>query len=195
MKKFQCVFSAQSTRSAISGFTLIELIIVTLVFGVLTSIAVPEFSSLIKSSRFNRGTDNFRSAIDFSRTTALSTSTTVAMCPSENPNAPVPACSAATEKNYEDGWIIYKDCNSNSTFDGASIICDDDHDGTDESSELLRTQIPLNDIVIESSTATRLVFDQVGRANSLVSFNIDNDIFAYTLTVNTLGRIAFVEVP
>lgn len=171
------------------GVTLVEMFITVTVLGILATVAIPGFNELLAATKINRGVDNFRTTVDLSRTSALTDSINVAICPSSNPDATTPSCSAASEKNYEDGWLVYRECNGNGDVDLGINVCD----GGTTPEYILNTQSALDNIEIESSDTTRMNFDDSGRLATPVSFDIENGHLAYTIAVNLLGHIRVSE--
>lgn len=89
-------------RSAI-GFTLIELMAVTAVLAITLIIAVPPMRGLIHRIQLRTETSRLLSAINLTRSEAISRNTIVSLCPSAFSSDGVAVCS----RSYSDGWIVF----------------------------------------------------------------------------------------
>ena len=96
-----------------TGFTLIELMAAIMIAAILISIGVPSFNSTIKSNRLLKERDNFLSALQFSRSSALNKNKRVILCkrglaPNEE------HCDNAGA--WGSGWIVFIDNNGDSNL-------------------------------------------------------------------------------
>lgn len=93
-------------KQNLRGFTLIELIVTVSIFAILASFAGPSFVDLITSTRLGGDRDKLKSALQFTKTEAISRNQAVAICPSTN------GTSCSNTDDWSDGWIIYLDDNN-----------------------------------------------------------------------------------
>lgn len=108
-------------RIAVSGFTLVELMVVIAITAIMASIALPNMSHWIASQRLQNRADQLVTLFQFSRSEAIRLNKPVIVCPTTiraqtgNPNA----CN--NFKDYNDttpiqGLVAWKDDAINNTF-------------------------------------------------------------------------------
>jgi type IV fimbrial biogenesis protein FimT len=95
-----------SKHKYISGFTIIELMLTIAVAAVILSIGVPSYQGLMERNQLTSGINQFISSMSLARSEAIKRNQRVLICPS-NDGA---TCSGI---QYESGWIIFVDRNSN----------------------------------------------------------------------------------
>ncbi|MGB5709182.1 MAG: GspH/FimT family pseudopilin [Arenicellales bacterium] len=189
------IYSSRLKPRSSLGFTLVEMLIVMSVVGVLISIALPGFSSLVIGSKLDSAVDKITEAISYSRNLSLNNRNNerIVICPSSDHNNPTvvnPSCSAAAEQDYSEGWLMFIDCNGDEMFDAVANLCD----GLTTPEELINVQTRFKDITLESSDANRIVFDRSGRTLSTTNFTVKNDGQDYaTVSVNNLGRMSLTH--
>lgn len=91
------------------GFTIIEIMLVLIVLGILTILAVPAMRFYIQNSRAIVMTTDFTSALAFARSEALKRGTPVTICAS-NDTVNYNTCGASN--TWSNGWIIFTDPNA-----------------------------------------------------------------------------------
>ena len=82
-----------SSRSSVSGFTLTELLVVLAVAGILATMAVPSFKSLIQSQRVKNAGFELYSSLALARNEAIKRNSDVTIA-------------TTTNANGEPGWVI-----------------------------------------------------------------------------------------
>lgn len=83
-----------------AGFTLIELLITISIATILMALAVPSFSAMLKQNRLSAQTTSFINALQFARSTALTTNVPTTVCPRGA------AGSVTCGTNWSSGWIV-----------------------------------------------------------------------------------------
>jgi len=89
------------------GFTMVEILITLIIAGVLLSLALPSFQSLIGDNQIVSTTNEFVSSVHVARSEAIKRDARVGMCPSSDPLAANPVCS--TTAAWTSGWIVFVD--------------------------------------------------------------------------------------
>ncbi len=80
------------------GYTLLELLFSMAIAGILLTLAIPYWQSFINQHQLEMQTNRLLESIQFTRNTAISTQSPVAICPSDDGTSCV--------KSSEKGWII-----------------------------------------------------------------------------------------
>ncbi len=119
-----------------SGFTLIELLITLVIVGVLLVVGIPSLKSFMQSSQLVASTNELISAFHVARSEAIKLNNSVTICESTDGTS----CTDPGTGNWEDGWIVFVDENSDQA--GTEEDCDDDNTGTDC---LLRSHVGFTD--------------------------------------------------
>ena len=94
-----------------SGFTLIELIATLAIGTILITVAVPAVSSMVEENRMVANIYEFVSQLNYSRSTAISSSNQVIFCKSSD------GSSCDSDADWNDGWIIFIDRDRNQQRD------------------------------------------------------------------------------
>ena len=98
-----------------SGFTLLELMITLAIIGLVMAFAVPSMSTFIKNDRLSSQINNLVGHLAYARSEAVLRSQQVGLCASDD-------TTSCTATNWADGWILYVDLDSSSTFNTDDII-------------------------------------------------------------------------
>lgn len=110
--------SEQATQKRDSGFTLVELIITLAVAGILVTIAVPSFMSLIASNRVTAASNELTTALNLAKSEAIRSGQNTMLC---KINETGDGCNNAGK--WSDGWLLFNDANGNDLLnDGEQII-------------------------------------------------------------------------
>jgi type IV fimbrial biogenesis protein FimT len=103
-------------RSASSGFTLIELMVVVALAALLQSLAAPAFTGLVNSTRLTAAVNSLFASLLLARSEAIKRNARAVVCKSVTGEACV------TSGNWEQGWIVFHDANNNALRDAGEAI-------------------------------------------------------------------------
>jgi type IV fimbrial biogenesis protein FimT len=92
-----------ATGDAQRGFTLLELMVAITVFGVLTALAVPSFTTMTNRNKLAAESNELLGAIQYARMEAIRTSATVTVCGTASADADADADCEAGEQPY---WVV-----------------------------------------------------------------------------------------
>lgn len=157
----------KTTLQRASGFTLIEALITISIAAILASIAIPSFSKMVESNRVSSASNDFLSALMYTRSEAAKRSISVSLCTSSNGKQ----CSTGLD-DYAKGWIIFTDCGGDQEVTNAVTSCDLDGDGVNDKDKVLRIEQGLKGVFITSSTSQDAFTYQFSGRASNGTFNI-----------------------
>lgn len=100
------------------GFTLYELLITTLVVGVLLTFGIPSFVSFGQNSRMAASVNDLLGSFTLARSEAARSKDNVTVCASADSTTPNPTCGGT----FEDGWIVFQDTNGDIQRDAGEAL-------------------------------------------------------------------------
>lgn len=172
--KFRFLPRSQKLKN-ISGFTLLELMVVVTIAAILMAIAIPSFNEAIRNNRLTTYANDLVTAMNVARSEAVKRG--------------VPVFVRSSGANWENGWDVFIDINGNSAFNA----------GVDT---LIRTYPTLqNGYTLRGNAAFPVFirFGSNGQSNAAGFFMVcddrDNNATAEANTsrlimVNALGRVS-----
>lgn len=107
--------------------SLVEMMVILVILGIVTSIAVPNFNQILINTRIAAATSTLHGALNFVRAEAIKRGRPVTICRSDNVNSLRPDCAtgsidALTNTGWGAGWIIFVDANGNAKFDSGEHL-------------------------------------------------------------------------
>lgn len=99
-----------------SGFTLIELVVTVSLLGILLTMAVPNFTTLVKNSRLSTQANDFIIAANLARSEAIKRNLNVVICRSAD------GASCANSGGWEQGWVVFVDNDSDGGLDAGETV-------------------------------------------------------------------------
>lgn len=106
-------------KEFVTGFTLIELIVVIALAAIIMTLAVPSYQNLIANNRITAHTNELVTAINMARSEAVKRNVRVVLCRSANPTASSPTC-GGSENTWTTGWLLFAAGDTNDTYDPAT---------------------------------------------------------------------------
>ncbi|GGZ99570.1 hypothetical protein GCM10008090_05230 [Arenicella chitinivorans] len=104
------------------GFTLLELMITVALVGVVTTIAVPSFGTLITNTRISTKASALHTALYQARTHAITHHEIVTVCAAADASMTECEPNRHANMNWRYGWILYADANGNNRLDSSDQL-------------------------------------------------------------------------
>jgi len=101
--------TAGAMGRAVRGFTLVELMVTLVVFGVLLGVAVPNFSTFTASSRVSSAANDLLLNLGYARSEAVKRGSFATLCATAN--------GTACGTNWSQGWMVFLDGNGDGSLD------------------------------------------------------------------------------
>lgn len=95
---------------AARGFTLLEALVVLAIVGIVGAVGVPQLQNFSHKRQVDSQVASLASSFRLARAEAIRRGRLVTVCPSENPDAVAPTCSAGGGvQGWSTGWIVFED--------------------------------------------------------------------------------------
>ena len=160
-----------------SGMTLIEVVVTIAIVGILASIAVPSFLSIIQKNKKSTLRDELISALQLTRSTATISRMPITICGS---NSSSTECSGSSS-DWGEGWIIFTD--------------NDDDGAIDSSEKIISIKNGISSGLSFNSTTSHITYSSQGIADGYkASFELcdnssSNDDTVFGVYVSNFGYI------
>jgi type IV fimbrial biogenesis protein FimT len=94
------------------GFTLIEMMVVIALIAIMATVAVPNFTIMVKNNRLTSQANSLIAAVNLARSEAIKRNSNIVICRSAD------GANCASSDGWEQGWIVYVDAD---TSDGTGV--------------------------------------------------------------------------
>lgn len=123
-------FCLRFTRSMkkfnhISGYTIVEIAVVLSIIGIVASLAVPSFRSMLLSDNVSSLNNELLISLKRARSEAIARGNNITMCSSTDGMS----CSGSAG-NWEQGWIVFEDRNNDGSVTADEMIWVQDMEAT-----------------------------------------------------------------
>lgn len=98
------------------GFTLVEMLITTVVATILLALAVPSYLSFTASNSILNASNQFATAVNYARMEAIRLGVPVGVCPAQT----TAGTSCGSANNWTNGWIVFTDADANNQIGNSS---------------------------------------------------------------------------
>jgi type IV fimbrial biogenesis protein FimT len=98
------------------GFTVLELLMVILIVGILASVGTASFKYVTVSNRISSEINGLLGDMQFARSQAIKTGTTVTVCPSSD------SVTCTGNSTWSTGWIVFLDFNGDGAVDTSKDV-------------------------------------------------------------------------
>lgn len=111
------------TRNQVTGFTLVEMMVVIMLLAILLAIGVPEFRNFAARRTLTAQVGELANTIRLTRTEAIKRGFPVSICRSDNPEAASPGCSSgAAGQGWSSGWVMFVDRGTRGVIDAGDVV-------------------------------------------------------------------------
>ena len=98
-------------KRAQAGFTLLDLLTTIVVLGILLSVGIPSFATIMRNNRIAASTNELVTALTYARSEAMKRGDVVTTCSSDDEDT------CAGDNNWGTGWIVFVDLNQDGARD------------------------------------------------------------------------------
>lgn len=109
------------------ALTLVELLVTIAFVGIISSIGLPAYRSLINTIKVSVVTSQLHASLLFSRAEAIKRGRSVSICRSNNADSLSPTCATTTSNprvntGWGEGWLIYVDVDNDKVYSSSDIL-------------------------------------------------------------------------
>jgi len=118
----------QKFRRHVTGFTIIEIMIIFSLVLMILSFGIPSLAAFIKNSRVTTYTKVLSNDINLAHDEAIKRGQTAILCRSANADTLKPSCGGVAN-TWTSGWLVFVDIDGSRSYDqGKDILLDTIHD-------------------------------------------------------------------
>lgn len=98
------------------GFSLVEMMVALAVLGILASIAIPAYSTMVLSHNLASQANSLLTSLHLARSEAIKRNARVVACKSAS------GMDCTGSGSWQQGWIVFEDTNNNASLDDEEIL-------------------------------------------------------------------------
>ncbi len=159
------------------GFTLIDQMIAVSIAVILTGLATPSISKILKKNQIATVYNEALTALNYTRSLAVTTGTWASYCKS---NPAGTACATTLSTSWSNGWLVFEDENNNGLREANERI------------HLQNTNFPAQLLMSFSRNKNRITYTAEGYAvsyNGKINFCDMQNKMVKTMVISNSGRI------
>jgi type IV fimbrial biogenesis protein FimT len=164
----------RTTKKAVAGLTIIELVISMAVAAILAALALPSFAEFIDDNRLRGVATELMSDLNLARGEAIKRNARVLVCPkagkADNFCAP-------NTKNWKQGWVVCYDVDADGKCDA----------GTDSDPNPIRNVNPMSNNITLTSSVSDVRYTATGATTGAVVWDLAGETSKVTRTITAAG--------
>ncbi|MEP6907358.1 MAG: GspH/FimT family pseudopilin [Pseudoxanthomonas sp.] len=102
------------SRRHVSGFTLVELMVVIAIAAILLTVALPSFQAVLRSNRLATTSNELLTSLSLARSEGIRSTRGGGVCAS--------ASGTACDGNWNNGWLVWTETDGNGAFDAGETV-------------------------------------------------------------------------
>lgn len=170
-----------TTRTAVAGFTIFELIVSMAVAAILGALALPSFAEFIDDNRLRGVATELMSDLNLARGEAIKRNARVLVCPKVGNSD----CASNANNKWSDGWLVCYDVDADGKCDA----------GTDTDPNPIRSVNPVPAGVTFGASAADVRYTATGSTTGQVTWDISGSKSKVkrTITAAATGSVTLVK--
>lgn len=131
------------------GFTIIEMMVTLIILAIISSLAGPSFTKMIRESRVKTASNSLMTGFNLARSEAIRRGKAIHLCAVNDPTASPPVCNGAAN-GWLTGWVMF-------------INTDNDDPIVIDAGEEIRIGDPMNGVTVVGPAGGMVTFSPRGQ--------------------------------